>query len=71
MAMKIESGIPIPDRSNYRTELTRTAGRMECGQSVVVDTDGQVDSIRKWMRRKGRKIVVRKMDGGWRVWRTE
>lgn len=69
--MNIEDGIPIPGKSVYKTPLTLAAEKMECGNSVVLNEEGQVATLRKWMRRHGRKVVVRKMDGGWRAWRTE
>lgn len=70
--MKLDpSPIPIPDRGAPKSELTRMVAGLECGQSVLCDVFAEVDSVRKWMRRNGRKIAVRKMDGGWRVWRTE
>lgn len=66
---EIEKNVPMPTPRGYAKGLTDAIRRMEVGDSLVIE---------RWMRasvyviakRLGdRKITVRGVDGGCRVWR--
>lgn len=67
----IEKAIPIPPSKPARSEMGRLAKQMQAGESVVVDTPSQRDTLRSLIYRVGGKVVTRKVQGGYRVWRTE
>lgn len=68
--MKIESGIPIPERNGPRTEKSRAIAGMKCGQSVLCMSEEEANSVRYLMRHHKFKALRRKVTGGWRVWRV-
>jgi len=71
--LKIEKGIPV--KKFYEKGMTALLGKMEVGDSVFFD--GQIDTTHMRNRsygiakRLGMKIVVRKVEGGSRLWRIE
>ena len=70
--MQIEDGIPLPPPRNKtaRTEAGRMARQLKVGQSLLVDTESDMECARHAVRACGGKAETRKTDGGWRVWRT-
>ena len=68
--MEIETGIPIPVKNWSGSEFTRTIRALKVGESVLVDTDTKRDHARKIIKSLGGMYATRKMDGGWRIWRT-
>jgi hypothetical protein len=66
--MKIEHGIPIPPKRGQCARYVAMA--MAPGDSVFFETEDKANTLRQWLREFGGKPIVRKMDGGWRVWRT-
>ena len=71
--LKIEKGIPIPPRTNGVRGKTATSliSEMEVGDSILVDTHNQRTTMIALAHRKGVKVVSRKMNDGYRIWRTE
>ena len=67
--MVIEKDVPLPD-SRIRTELGRLARRMQVSESILCETEGQRDTVRKLIYERGGKCVTRKVEGGYRVWRS-
>lgn len=65
----IESGIPIP-QDRCRTEAGREAKQMRVGDSRLCASVGERDAVRKRIYEMGGKCLTRKVDGGFRVWRT-
>lgn len=65
----IEKGIPIPEPFG-RTEAGNEARQMKPGDSRMCLTEAERDTTRYMIKRRGGKATVRKVDGGWRVWRT-
>lgn len=66
--MNIESGIPLPRPSMKGNEQIH---QMKPGDSVLCPTQQKANNV--WMlgKRKGWKMATRKLEAGWRVWRTE
>ena len=69
--LKIEQGVPIPDKHIRRK--TNVGYSMEVGDSVLFDTQGKAVTTYDVLRRTyGAKAgVVRKVEGGFRVWRVK
>lgn len=68
--MEIESDIPIPQACPARTRVSKLVRAMKVGDSILVSEEGELSSARKTLVRLGGKPVTRKVEGGWRVWRT-
>ena len=68
--MQIEKDIPIPPKGRVRSVAGETARKLEVGESVLLDNEGDLNTANCALRRMGRKAAVRKTDGGWRLWRT-
>ncbi len=69
--MEIEKGIPVPDRY-YHTKYPFTD--MAVKDSFTCDNYQKVRSAAtSYVKRKGGKMkfTVRKVDGGYRCWRTK
>jgi hypothetical protein len=67
--MKIESGIPIPQRHGAIAAIVR---QMKVGDSVALASTEKANSFRTAAARAGVKITVRKLqDGTFRGWRKE
>lgn len=69
--LHVESTVPLPDD---RPRLKYPFDDMQVGDSFLITEAGMVKNARSaaWMysRRHGMKFSCRKVDGGWRVWRT-
>lgn len=69
--MVIEKGVPIPRPYRARTETSRLVGEMQPGDSLLVDTEDAGRNVKYMGKYRGFKMTMRKMEGGWRVWRVE
>lgn len=67
--MKIEKGVPLP---TYRPRTTAglTAKQMMPGDSVLCDDENTARNLRYAIYTAKGKASVRKVENGWRVWRT-
>lgn len=69
--MKIERNIPIPPIHGWGNPFPI----MDVGDSIFFDTQKNSDRNTLLARAKkampGAKFTTRKMDGGFRIWRTE
>lgn len=69
--LHIESTVPLPDD---RPRLKYPFDDMQVGDSFLITDAGMVKNARSaaWMysKRHRMKFSCRKVDGGWRVWRT-
>jgi hypothetical protein len=67
----VESSVPLPDD---RQRLKYPFDDMDVGDSFLLTDPSMVKNARSaaWMysRRHGMKFSCRKVEGGWRVWRT-
>ena len=73
MGFKIEKGVPMTapsrDRSGKWKDLL---GKMDVGDSVVVDEQSQATSIRNAAKRMGLLVHCQQQeDGSFRAWRIE
>lgn len=74
MTYKIDKGIPMPDPTRNRPTKRYPIRDMKVGDSFIIPTKelpkhvGQ--SVRNSAGYYGRKVSVRKVKGGVRVWRT-
>lgn len=66
--MKIESGIPIPQRGDGLTALLR---RMEIGDSIFIAGKRPQQVGTQISGAKPFRFTTRSVEGGIRVWRTE
>ncbi len=66
----IEKGIPIPPRGDHGPGRTHPAHSMEVGDSILFPTENKAAQAQCHLIRTGKKGAVRKVEGGWRVWRT-
>ena len=67
---KIESGIAIPHRAAQGIYAT-TIAHMKTGDSIVCEKEGQVLQFRAAAKAAGCSCVVRKIDNGYRVWKSD
>lgn len=63
---KIEKGVEF---TKYRGKWDWVA-EMQVNDSVFVETQKEADGIRYALRWRYRKAKMRKIDGGYRVWRV-
>lgn len=73
--MQIEKGIPIY-RKGQEPKVTKYPWpAMDEGDSVFFEGETTVgnaaSSARQWGKKNDKKFVVRTLDGGVRIWRTE
>lgn len=68
--MQIESGIPIPPKCANTKPFCETVRSLQVGQSLLCNTERLARIARAALIRAGRKCTWRKVDGGWRLWRT-
>lgn len=70
--MVIEKGVPIPysKATGPRTAITKLVRQMVPGESILIPSRADYDTARKVLTQMRAKPVTRKVDGGWRVWRT-
>lgn len=71
--MELEQGIPIPDqrvRGRPKSEAAVLACQMQIGESIFCGEPSHYETVRWWIRRIGGKYTSRKVDHGWRIWRT-
>lgn len=69
--IKIEKNIPIPPVTPGRNpELAKTLGSMEIGDSFAYNTKFK-PQVARFAAKTSRKFTVRRIEGGWRVWRIE
>lgn len=69
--LKIEKGIPIPQRGLKAEGLTQKLMEMEIGDSIKLDTAVMASNAQTRGPRLGLRFTYRKVDGGWRVWLVE
>ena len=70
--MKIEKGVPIPAVGASRVRPPgQIAEKMEAGDSVLCDAESIAHRVRYSLINRGHKATMRKVEGGWRVWRIE
>lgn len=65
---EIEKGVPVTKKAKYSFES------MEVGDSFFLSVDQRrkfSNTASGWGKRNGKKFIVRKVDGGFRCWRTE
>jgi hypothetical protein len=70
---EIEKGIPVPEYAGRGGRTNKYPWEdMEVGDSFFVPAEGK-KSPPRWHHRKerGERYHVRRMEGGWRVWRLE
>lgn len=69
--MKVEEGVPIPRMQSCRqSSFSRIANKMKEGDSVLCDSETDASKVRLALYGFGGRAVVRKVEGGWRVWRV-
>ena len=68
--MNIERGIPIPRPYKARSETARTIEAMGEGDSVLVDCEATGRNLVRMGKGRKYSMAMRKVDGGWRVWRV-
>lgn len=69
---KIESDIPIPERTAGRSGIWKNlVKQMHCGDSVMVPTRKNANSLRAAIMNQGNKPVIRKEGNAFRVWKME
>ena len=73
--MKIDSGVPMPEKKGKRGKWQEVAGQMKVGDSVFFEdtrsTDNKPRSLRTAAMSLGMKVKFFAIDGGVRVWRIE
>lgn len=67
--MVIEKGVPRPTQCSLRGKWKRIAQQMDVDDSVLLDSEREANSLRHALIRAGRNTSLRKVEGGWRVWR--
>ena len=69
MTIKIESGVPIPPKPGYPFK------QLKVGESFFLDESSNERILRiqaaSTGTRLGRKFSVRKVEGGFRIWRVK
>lgn len=73
--MQIDKNVPLPSRKNGASKKSELM-KMEKGDSVFIEgatscRDTKVEYVKKTMQRLGFKPAVRKLENGYRVWRTQ
>ena len=71
MHFEIQKNIPLPPASRGKPGKYDFALVMEPGDSVLVETLNAASAIAARLKNNGRKAAQRKVEGGFRVWRTE
>ena len=66
----IEKGIPIPPQGRCGCQRKHAVHSMEVGDSILFSVEKKAKSAHGLLSRVGKKTTVRKVEGGWRVWRT-
>ena len=73
--MKIEKGIPIPQRRRHKGKWINVVSLMEVGDSILLDCKSASDSDAMACVAAGRnigfKLSVRTLSEGVRVWRVQ
>ena len=73
--MKIDSGVPMPEKKWKRGKWQEVACQMKVGDSVFFEdtrsTDSKPRSLRTAAMSLGMKVKFFAIDGGVRVWRIE
>lgn len=65
--MKIEKNINIPRRKR----MCETLRKMSVGDSIIVESDSEYNSIWQWFNRNGKQCKrLKENDGRIRIWRT-
>lgn len=68
MKIKHETGIPIPARTDYGP-VRAVLKSLKVGESLWVDEP--INQSLLYQKLKPRRFVVRRVNGGWRIWRSE
>jgi hypothetical protein len=66
----IEKDVPMPPAQPGRTEAARVSAQMVAGDSVLCPTEPEARALQHALYRVQGKPKLRKVEGGWRVWRT-
>ena len=69
--MQIDKNIPLAKVKNGRKTSTPYVDQMEVGDSVFVEDRVTANRIRANMSNRGWLPALRKIDGGFRVWRIK
>lgn len=71
--LQIDRDIPIPMKRAGRQLSAHAilADQMQVGDSILCETRGQFDTVRKRMWLNGKKSRSIRVDGKWRIWRVE
>lgn len=73
--MKIDSGVPMPEKKRKQGKWQEIASQMKVGDSVFFEdtraTDNQPRSLRTAAVSLGMRVKFFAIDGGVRVWRIE
>jgi len=74
--MKIDKKVPIPAKQDqYHKGTKRLLSQMFVGDSIFVGEKREINSLRVtahlFAAESGRKHITKKVEGGWRLWRTE
>lgn len=71
--LPIEPDVPLPAKSytGPRSVNGRTAAAMNVRDSVFCEKQSDMHGIRDALRGAGKGVAVRKVEGGWRVWRMK
>lgn len=67
--IKIERGVEIPTRTSHGKWVDLIL-RMQELDSIVLTTNAQVSTFRATAKRHGIGMIKRKVDGGWRIWKS-
>jgi hypothetical protein len=65
----IDKGIPIPRLGRPRTTAGEEGRQMKPGDSRLCDSESEASTVKSAIRLSGGKAAIRKVEGGWRVWR--
>lgn len=69
--VKIERGVGIPPVNPW-SPMAKALSAMEVGESILCDTEQDIERARQAAARLGVKICRRKIAGkGWRIWRIK
>jgi hypothetical protein len=72
MNYAIDDNIPVPTRGRTASAELRAMRQLDVGQSFLVQDWQGANRVRfHQCKEPGKKFAMRKIDGGWRVWRTE
>lgn len=73
MSYEIEKGVPVPEQTGRGRSLKYPFPDMEIGDSILTETRSAFHAASNWASRQknGWKFISKKVEGGFRIWRTK